>query len=253
MDFYVSYVTDRGIKKDVNQDSLCAKRIVAPSGNMAFAVLCDGMGGLSHGEIASSMIVDAFFDWIYSSLPRLSCGDIDDGEIRREWCGIIDEQNQKIRAFGKESGFKLGSTVTAMLLTEKRYYILNIGDSRAYLITRSGIRRLTNDHTVVADEISLGNMTPEQGESSPLRSVLTKCVGIEENAEPDMFFGDIEPDGIYLLCSDGFRHCVTEEEMRQTFLSCAPEAAEDGERALIELNISRGETDNISVVTVYVC
>ena len=255
MRFYTASATDIGTKKRINQDSLSLKSFITPIGNVALAVLCDGMGGLSHGEIASRLIVSAFEDWAELNLPLLAQSEIYDGDIRRQWTEIINSQNAAIRLFGEQNGFKIGSTVTAMLLTETRYFILNIGDSRAYKISGCGVTRITTDHTVIETEIELGNMTETQALSSPMRSVLTKCVGISETVEPDMFFGDTEQETIYLLCSDGFRHLITEEEMKASLLISAknqdPNHIEIGIKNLIDLNKIRGETDNISAVTVY--
>ena len=255
MRFYTASATDIGTKKQINQDSLSLKSFITPIGNVALAVLCDGMGGLSHGEIASRLIVSAFEDWAELNLPILAQSEIYDGDIRRQWTEIIESQNNAIRLFGEQNGFKIGSTATVMLLTETRYYILNIGDSRAYKISGGGVTRITADHTVIENEIKLGNMTEAQAMNSPMRSVLTRCIGISDSAEPDMFFGDIEPETVYLLCSDGFRHLITEEEMKTSLLISAksqdPEHIETGIKNLIDLNKARGETDNISAVVIY--
>ena len=255
MRFYTASATDIGTKKQINQDSLSLKSFITPIGNVALAVLCDVMGGLSHGEIASRLIVSAFEDWAELNLPILAQSEIYDGDIRRQWTEIIESQNNAIRLFGEQNGFKIGSTATVMLLTETRYYILNIGDSRAYKISGGGVTRITADHTVIENEIKLGNMTEAQAMNSPMRSVLTRCIGISDSAEPDMFFGDIEPETVYLLCSDGFRHLITEEEMKTSLLISAksqdPEHIETGIKNLIDLNKARGETDNISAVVIY--
>lgn len=255
MDFYISASTDVGTKKQVNQDSLMVRKLSTPTGKMVFAVLCDGMGGLKHGEIASSSVISAFSEWMYSCLPELSKCDIEDGEIRRQWCKVIDSQNEAIRTLGQDNDCKIGSTATVMLLTEKRYYILNIGDTRAYEISEGGIRQITKDHTVVENEVELGNMTVFQAENSPVRSALTKCIGVAVEAEPDMFFGDTKRNTVYMLCCDGFRHKITDEEMRMNLFptgNMAPDGIKSYEEALITAIKQRGETDNISVITAYV-
>ena len=255
MVFYAASATDVGTKKQINQDSLSLKSFITPIGNVALAVMCDGMGGLSHGEVASRQIVSAFEKWADERLSELAQSEIYDGDIRKQWTEIISLQNDIIRSFGERNGFKVGSTVTAMLLTETRYYILNIGDSRAYMINSAGARRITTDHTVVETEIELGNMTETQALNSPIRSVLTKCVGISETVEPDMFFGDTETDTVYLLCSDGFRHLISEDEMKSSLYTLSKEHGleylEAGIKGLIELNKDRGETDNISAAAVF--
>lgn len=254
MEFYISSITDVGIKKTVNQDCVFAETFDAPIGQVAFAILCDGMGGLEHGEIASALIVSAFSNWVRDALPALLAAPIEDHTIRAQWTTLIAELNTQIREYGMQGGFSVGSTVTALLMTQERYFILNIGDSRAYEICAE-IRQLTEDHTVVADEVRLGNMTQEQAEMAPMKNVLTKCVGVAEQVYPDMFFGSPKENTVYMLCSDGFRHCVSAEELRE-FLwageSGAQECIQAQMRALVELNKQRGETDNISAITVLV-
>lgn len=253
MDFVISASTDVGIRKAVNQDSLFVRKLYTANGKMVFAVLCDGMGGLKYGEIASAALIEAFTDWMYVSLPKLSQGQLEDHIIRKQWSDVINIQNSRIRDFGMQNSCSVGSTVTAMLLTEKRYYILNIGDSRAYEIADQ-VAQLTYDHTVVANEVRLGNLTLEQAESAPGQNILTKCVGVAESVYPDMFFGDTKRNAVYMLCSDGFRHKISAEEIRGYLLSERYQdnsAIKNQEEYLIELNKQRGETDNISVITIY--
>ncbi len=254
MDFYISATTDVGIKRDVNQDSLFVRKLETRTGDMVFAVLCDGMGGLKFGEVASSSIVNAFSDWMYTYLPNLSQAPLEDHVVRSHWESVITAQNSKIREYGWKHGCTTGSTVTALLLTQQRYFLLNIGDSRAYEIDGS-VRQMTTDHTVIENEIRMGNMTEEQAMKSPMRSVLTRCVGVEESVSPDMFFGDVKRDAVYMLCSDGFRHALSKEEIQaKLYREVRGDAAQmkRQEEYLVELNKSRGETDNISVVTIYV-
>ena len=218
MNFYISSITDTGTKRSVNQDCIFSEQFDTPSGRVAFAVLCDGMGGLEHGEVASALLVSAFANWAYSRLPVLASMPIEDHTIREEWTVLVSQLNTQIRQYGSQHGFTVGSTITALLLTQARYYILNIGDSRAYEIG-AVVTQITNDHTVVADEVRLGNMTPEQAESAPMKNVLTRCVGVAEHVYPDMFFGTPQEDTTYMLCSDGFRHCISTNELREFLLS----------------------------------
>lgn len=253
MDFYISAVTDAGIKKSVNQDCVFAEQIDTPTGRVAFAVLCDGMGGHERGEVASAFLVTAFANWMYESLPKLASAPIEDHRIREEWTALISRQNAQIRQYGLQYGITVGSTVTALLLTQERYYILNIGDSRAYEIG-AAVRQLTDDHTVAANEVRLGNMTPEQAESAPIKNVLTRCVGVAERVYPDMFFGTPQRNTVYMLCSDGFRHCVSAGEMHEFLFAKSsgdPWRMKTQAETLVEINKQRGETDNISVITIF--
>lgn len=249
MNFIISASTDIGIAKETNQDSLTSMVINTPQGRMAFSVLCDGMGGLDKGEVASASVITAFRNWAMNDLPRLCEQPLEDATIRSQWEAIINQQNNAIKDYGARQGVRLGTTVVAMLLTQSRYYILNVGDSRAYELT-TGLRQITNDQTFVAREVAQGHMTAEEAETDSRRSVLLQCVGASDEVYPDMFFGEVAHNAIYMLCSDGFRHEITAEEI---FEKLQPGVLFDDYTmqqhsiSLIELNKQRQERDNISV------
>ena len=252
MDFIISASTDIGIKKNTNQDSLSVKTISTSQGKMVFAVLCDGMGGLSKGELASATVIKAFDEWAEKELPRLCSSGINEKTIKSSWETIILRQNEKIMNYGLRNGVKLGTTVVIMLITETKYYVLNVGDSRAYEID-SELKQLTKDQTFIAREIECGRMTPEEARVSPQRNVLLQCVGASNIVSPDMFYGVTKADTVYMLCSDGFRHEISADEIYKSF---APDKMTDAKimkkntDSLIELNKSRLEPDNISVITI---
>ncbi|MBQ8802265.1 MAG: serine/threonine-protein phosphatase [Tyzzerella sp.] len=252
MNFIISANTDIGLTKDTNQDSLSVKVINTSQGRMAFAILCDGMGGLAKGEVASASVIKAFDNWICNELPKLCQGPIEDSIIRKQWEKIVTEQNEIIKTYGAKQGVKLGTTVVAMLLTQNRYYILNVGDSRAYELTTE-IKQITQDQTFVAREVSLGNMTEEEAMKDSRRSVLLQCVGASDSVYPDFFFGDVQGNAVYMLCCDGFRHEIMPEEIYEKL---QPNVLMDDYQMsqnsiyLIELNKQRKERDNISVALI---
>lgn len=252
MNYIISASTDVGIAKSTNQDSLTAMVMNTPQGRMAFLVLCDGMGGLEKGEVASASVINAFRNWATQELPKLCGAPLEDATIRSQWEAIVAQQNQSIKNYGARQGVRLGTTVVAMLLTQNRYYILNVGDSRAYELT-TGIRQITADQTFVAREIALGHMTADEAEQDSRRNVLLQCVGASDEVYPDMFFGDVAHDAVYMLCSDGFRHEISAEEI---FGQLQPGVLFDEYTmqrhavSLIELNKQRQERDNISVALV---
>lgn len=252
MNFIVSATTDIGISKSTNQDSLSIRVANTSQGRMVFAVLCDGMGGLDKGEVASASVIGAFDNWFKNVLPGLCNGPIQDSVIREQWTKLVTEQNSLIKTYGARQGVKLGTTVVAMLLTQTRYYILNVGDSRAYEIS-TYLRQITADQTFIAREVALGNMTEEQAMNDPRRSVLLQCVGASDEVYPDLFFGDTCVNAVYMLCSDGFRHEISGDEI---FAKFSPNVLLDENQMkqnsvdLIELNKSRMERDNISVALV---
>ncbi len=252
MDFIVSATTDIGIVKDTNQDGMSVKVINTPQGKMTFAILCDGMGGLAKGEVASTTVISAFNEWVYNQLPILCRAPIQDADIRTQWEDIVVKQNTAIGAYGARQGIRLGTTIVVMLITQTRFYILNIGDSRAYEIFDT-LHQLTEDQTFVAREIQLGRMTVEEAKVDPRRNVLLQCVGASDEVYPDMFFGEAKQGAVYMLCSDGFRHEITPDEIYEKFqpgVLTSAEAMENSARQLIELNKQRAERDNISAVLV---
>lgn len=252
MNYIISASTDIGNTKQTNQDSYHARVLSAPQGKMVFAILCDGMGGLAKGEVASASLVNAFVKWSETVLPEHAKNGITDAAIRNDWINIATDFNDKIKVYGKKIGAAVGTTVTAMLITDTRYYIINVGDTRAYEIAE-GVRVLTKDQTVVAREVEQGILTPEQAETDRRRSILLQCVGASDTVYPDMFFGDTKQNAVYMLCSDGFRHEITADEIYM-YLNPAVMLDADGMKQnmdlLINLNKQRQERDNITVVSV---
>lgn len=252
MNFIVSATTDIGLTKSTNQDSYNVCVFSTKQGKIALAVICDGMGGLSMGEVASVSVVNAFRKWADTKLPVLCETEITDAEIRADWVGIATEYNEKIKTYAASCGTIMGTTVTVLMLTENRYFIMNVGDSRAYEIS-DRVSVLTKDQTVVAREIELGNLTEEEAANDSRRSILLQCIGASEEVYPDMFFGDTKLNAVYMLCSDGFRHEITEDEMYQ-YLNPNSMVDADGMKhnmdSLIDLNKQRQERDNISVVSI---
>ena len=252
MNYIVTGNTDIGLSKSTNQDSLSIKVINTKQGRMAFVVLCDGMGGLEKGEVASASVIRAFDSWARYDLPRLCEKPIEDPVIRSQWEKIVNDQNEKIKAYGAGLGIKLGTTLTAMLITQSRYFVINVGDSRAYELY-NGICQITNDQTFVAREVALGNMTEEEARIDSRRSVLLQCIGASEQVYPDMFFGDVHVNATYLLCCDGFIHEITSEEIYER---CQADKLLDetmmnkASLELIEINKQRQERDNITVALV---
>ena len=155
MDFLVSASTDKGIKKNTNQDSLAIKVADTSVGKIALALICDGMGGLQQGEVASATLTRAFSEWFDNNLSQLIQEGLDDLKIRREWERIIKNVNKKILIYGQQQRIRLGTTIVAALFTEDRYYIVNVGDSRIYEI-KNHVNLLTQDQTVVENEYRKG-------------------------------------------------------------------------------------------------
>lgn len=260
--FVIAAKTDVGICKKVNQDSLTVKVAKTSKGEIAIAVLCDGMGGLTNGEIASAHVVKAFQKWFDTRLKNWLEKNMDKDALIKEWSRLIEECNFQIMKFGENEGEMLGTTLTAILLIENYYYIVHIGDCRIYEM-KNEIRRITKDQTYVAREVELGHMTAEQAKNDSRKNVLLQCIGVDENINPVFLYGNIEEDTSFLLCSDGFRHVITEEEIMQygkinltgyDFTKYTRDEIRENMQKqldyLVELNKNRGEKDNISAILI---
>lgn len=253
MDYLISATTDIGNVKQTNQDSHSVRILNTPLGKMVFAVLCDGMGGLSKGEVASASLVNAYNKWSETILPKIcENGALSVDIIQNEWTKIAVEYNEKIKVYGKKCGISLGTTLTAMLITQNEYYVINVGDTRAYEISAE-ITIITKDQTVVAKEIELGNITEEQAETDSRRSVLLQCIGASDTVYPDVFYGNTGINTVYMLCTDGFRHEISSDEIFNNFkpdIMTNVKDMKEREKFLIDLNKQRQERDNITVITI---
>ncbi|MCD7727820.1 MAG: serine/threonine-protein phosphatase [Ruminococcus sp.] len=252
MNFITSVYTDVGIKKKTNQDSALVLEAETDFGQVLLAVICDGMGGLAKGEVASAALVNAFRDWFKNELPELICEELDQQAVFNAFGNIAFDMNARIGTYGMNIGVNLGTTVAAMLIINGRYYIMNIGDSRVYRMTDT-IAQLTKDQTYVQREMDLGRMTPEEAQVSPQRNVLLQCIGASDIIKPDFYTAPVGSGECFLLCSDGFRHVITSEEL---YSRINPFVLKD-ERTMLEslkyfteLNKNRRETDNITAILI---
>lgn len=255
MRFIAAYHTDVGLTKKTNQDSLAMKIVDTKEGAVAFSIVCDGMGGLAKGELASKEVIVAFCNWFDNVLLEdIDNGAFDETKLMQQWNDIIQEQNKRLGTYGISKNLQLGTTVSALLLYKDNYYIVHVGDSRVYQMEK-GVTQLTNDQTFIAREIAAGRMTPEQAKTDPRRSVLLQCVGASPIVEPEFTKGHISPNSVYMICSDGFRHQISEQEMYDKIGPYATKDEEDmkyGCIYLTELVKNRKESDNITVALVKV-
>ena len=210
MEYIATYHTDVGTRKETNQDSLAIKVVNTKEGNVAFAIVCDGMGGLAKGEVASKEVIEAFCTWFDDTLvDEIQNGTFTEQNLVSQWDDIIQIQNRRLGAYGEENHLQLGTTVSAILLYKDQYYIVHVGDSRVYELTKTA-KQLTNDQTFIARELAAGRMTPEQAKEY---KDLLQCVGASPVVEPEFTKGTATRNAVYMLCSDGFRHVITPEEI----------------------------------------
>ena len=250
MHFTVTADTDVGISNETNQASIVVRHGKYFGGEVLMAVICDGMGGLDKGELASATVIRAFLQWFGEELAyELENPDMQ--VIGGKWSLMLKELNVRILEYGQAKGISLGTTFTGMLFVGGQYVIVHVGDTRAYQIGKA-IRQITADQTFVAQEIERGDMTAEQAKTDKRRNMLLQCVGASDILKPDVLVGDTEK-GMYMLCSDGFRNEVTEREIFEAFnpvKNVDGEAMHANARHLIQLAKERQERDNISVILI---
>ena len=255
MKFLVSAYSDIGIRKKTNQDSVLVEVAQVGKDEIAFAMVCDGMGGLQKGELASATVIKAFAQWFQFGFPQMLERGFSADAVEDRWREILYAQNSRIQAYGNEQGISLGTTAVCMLIYDGSYYVMNVGDSRAYQISER-VKQLTKDQTFVQREIDAGRMTKKEARTDSRRNMLLQCVGASEYIAPDFFSGKVRENEVYMLCSDGFRHIITEEEMYGQLSPMALATEKDmleNSTYLTELNKKRKEEDNISVVLMKIC
>ena len=234
-------ITDRGAVRHQNQD---AYYLDVP-GNLALAVVCDGMGGAKAGNVASTLAVDTFVE-------ALRSGSIDAQEPDDALARAAEQANRAVfdRAVSDPACQGMGTTMVAVLLTDRSAHILNIGDSRCYLVTETGISRVTRDHSVVEDLVQKGRITPEEARLHPRKNLITRALGAEERVRADLYHLDLAVGDCLLLCSDGLSNIVTDQELLYGIIHGGEK--EDCCRRLLDIAMSRGAPDNVTAVLIQV-
>ena len=248
--YFATADTDIGISKATNQDSLLIKHAMTELGEVLLAVVCDGMGGLSKGELASATVIREFSRWFDEELSN-ELENLDLQVIGGKWELMLKTLNLRVLEYGEKHGISLGTTFSGILFVADRYLIAHVGDTRIYQIGKT-LNQLTRDQTFVAREIERGNMTPEQAKTDKRRNLLLQCIGASRKVEPQVICGTAEK-GAYMLCSDGFRHEITESEIYESlnpinFMN--KNAMHNNAKYLIDQVKSRQERDNISVILI---
>lgn len=250
MHFTATVDTDIGTAKSVNQDSALIKHAAAKGKEILMAMICDGVGGLDKGELASAAVVRGFSKWFDEELPY-ELKNLDMQAAADKWKKILKGLNKRIADYGKRSGIMLGTTFTGVLFAEDRYLAVNVGDTRLYRLD-SSIRQLTTDHTFTAREVKCGRMSMQQAENDKRRSLLLQCIGAAGIVEPEVIFGNVE-EGVYLLCSDGFRNRISKDEIHEALRPgklINKRTMHKSCRYLIDKAKSRNERDNITALLI---
>ena len=226
----VASVTDTGRRRRHNEDAyVCEPPLFA---------VADGMGGAQAGELASNLAAAALRE---DSAERVG------GEERVD--ELIQEANRRVyeRQTQDSSATGMGTTMTVALVEDRHVAIGHVGDSRAYLVRNRRLEQLTEDHSLVAELVRSGKLSPEEAEAHPQRSVITRALGTDPDVDVDTFSVETEPGDLFLLCSDGLTSMVDDEtilrevERNRVDLSAAA-------KALVRAANKGGGDDNITVI-----
>lgn len=253
--FTIGTHTDIGIRKKINQDSLFLEIADTQIGPVLIAAICDGMGGLSEGEVASAIMTEFIKDWFETSLAAAICKNerlLSFEAFQSQYNFMIRKAGEKI---SKNSSKESGTTICTLLCACGIYYTANVGDSRAYFLKNGDITQLTRDQTVVQQQFEEGKITRDEMETHPQRSVLLQCVGASDIVVPEYTQGIYKEGDLFLLCSDGFRHKISKNEIceKLTFQVTPEESVLNKSLIqLTELAKERGEKDNISSIAIFI-
>ena len=234
-------LTDPGCIRAQNQD---AHQIETLDRNTLLCVVCDGMGGAKSGNIASTLAADVFVQQIKQSWS----GEYIQGNVDKMMKDAIKVTNFTV--FDQSQQFEeftgMGTTLVAVLTNGKWATIVNVGDSRAYLIDRAGIHQVTVDHSVVQLMVSRGELTPEQAKTYPGKSLITRAIGTETLVHCDIFHKKVTKGDYLLLCSDGLSNLMDDQEI--LFEVAHGQDKEKCCQRLLDIAKKRGAPDNVTSI-----
>ena len=238
---------DIGKERTSNEDSVASLILNSQSFRNEFSygilVVADGMGGHEMGEVASEIAVKTFIEAVTENIFHFSAtnnGIIKFDDVLKQ---AVESANKKVWAISENQANRIGTTLVGAIIFNKHIYVVNVGDSRAYLIKpNKSIRQITKDHTAVQEMLDNHVITKEQAINHPRRNMLTKALGLYESVAPDIFEQDMG-DETLMLCSDGLYGMLDEKEITKTVNGNIYKTADD----LISLANKHGGTDNISV------
>lgn len=232
--------TDTGRVRRSNQDSYLTGEI---SGSVAWAVVCDGMGGANGGNVASAMAVKVISEHINSAYRD----GMSSNSIRYLLMSAISAANADIfdTAQNSDTLFGMGTTVVAVIIVNGIAHIAHAGDSRAYLINNSVMEQVTRDHSVVQSMIENGEITEEEAKHHPNRNVITRALGVNERIDVDYNEIDLKDGDAILICTDGLTNYVENDRILKIIKN---HKFYEYPEKLIETANNNGGGDNITVV-----
>ena len=243
--------TDLGRVRKNNEDCYA----IDPS--LQLYVLSDGMGGEAHGEVASNLAVQTIVTHCRQSensraTPIFGESSPDVSERTNRLASAIHLANRKVfeTAASNAEQRGMGATIVAAWIDAQRLSLAHVGDSRAYLLRGGSLDQVTADHSLVAEKVRVGILTPQEADASEMQSVLTRAVGTNSTVEVDTDEQALVVGDFVLLCSDGLTRMVTDPEIASTLLTSA--SAQEAADRLVDLANENGGVDNVSVIVLRV-
>ncbi len=238
-------ISDVGIvrKGSPNEDTYMVEHL---DENVLLAAVYDGMGGANAGEVASAMASETFRA---AFTARYKKGMADE-KVQDALLAAAKEANHEVfeAATRDEQLLGMGTTVVAAYCDDRHAVVANIGDSRCYLVAEEGLKRITNDHSLVAEMIRRGEISPLEGQRHPSRNLITRALGVEPNVKCDIFVTPVKAGEFLLLCSDGLHDQVSEPEIYYEIFEAGKPA--DACANLAALANARGGSDNTTIVLI---
>jgi protein phosphatase len=232
--------TDVGLKRNTNQDYLfCSDAPVGAFPNLY--IVADGMGGHRAGDHASHMAIDRFVQLAEQTKQTNPV------TLMRTLLSWVNEEIYQ-ESMSDEAFFGMGTTFVAVTIINGMGYVVNVGDSRLYKVTKDEIRQITLDHSMVEELVRSGDLTPQEAKRHPRRNIITRAVGVGATVLPDFFEIDVEPGDYLLLCSDGLSNMIQDDELYSIVNS--DRVIDDKVKYLIDRANYYGGYDNIAAVLV---
>lgn len=232
--------TDIGRVRKVNQDAVKTEVI---SDNLAWSVVCDGMGGQAGGDIASEIAVIMISKFLSDNLSELKTSD----EIKSVMYEAVSGANQAIYLKSeKDKNLKnMGTTVIVCVVNRNKLYVAHMGDSRAYLISNDKITQITTDHSMVQEMLDNGKLTIEEARNHPQKNIITRALGVNSEIKLEYNTIDVKKGDIVLSCTDGLTNTVEEQDIYNICKRNNNQEEAIGE--LITTGNKNGGNDNITV------
>ena len=234
--------TDKGLVRSSNQDAYAVGEL---PGEVAWAVVCDGMGGEAGGNIASALAVKVISEKITSAYNEK----MRDASIKNLLDSAICAANIEVydMAYSRPDLQGMGTTVVAVIVRDKTAFIAHAGDSRAYIVSGETIQQITTDHSLVQNMVDRGEITAEQAQHHPKKNLITRAVGVEKRIDIDFREIDLNDNETLILCTDGLSNFVTNNEMIDDIKDSQYYAFAD---RLVKRANKNGGGDNITVVAI---